>query len=383
MKRFLTVLLSLLLLTGTASAVTLPPASDPPAAASPAPDGQDATTTPEEPVSPAEEEPSPAEAPGTVTASPDGAPSPETTPSTELTLSPEQKFKTLLIWSGAVLLFLIAVLTFIALLRKRRNRRRKNGTMKLRNAEPGGIRAVNLQGLGGRENQQDSFGVTDVKDSQYGVFAVVADGMGGGADGAEVSGLVVSHMLEAFRSGAETTEPPALLLRMVSEAQSKARSFISQRGDAVSGSTLVAAVVKSGELYFVSVGDSRICLLRGGAAVQLNREHIFASELDEKAARGVITLEAARNDPQRASLTSFIGTRDRLQTDGNANPIQLVPGDRLLLMTDGVFGTVTERELTEAATLPNVYEAAAEIERVIIAKRKPNQDNFTAVILEV
>lgn len=365
LKRVLAALFALLLLSGAVFAAS-PPSEDSPTPGvsvellPSADDSGIVTITPSEAV-PSETEPTPD------AASP-AAPAQTDTP-------PERKIPPWALWGGAGLLGVAAFTVIFLLLRKRG----KGG--KMGDNVPGGIRAVNIQGVGDRENQQDSFGITDVTDTR--LFAVVADGMGGGANGAEVSSIVTSHMLAGFRSSDDAQNPAELLLKMVMEAQSKTRSFITKKGDAVSGSTLVAAILKNGELYFISVGDSRIYLLRGGTMIQLNREHVFASELDERAARGEITPHAARNDPQRGSLTSYIGIKDRLQTDGNSKPIALAPGDRLLLMTDGVFGTLSEQELTVLAGTPNIYEAGTRIEQAIIAKRKPNQDNFTAVILGV
>jgi serine/threonine protein phosphatase PrpC len=272
----------------------------------------------------------------------------------------------------------------IVVVKKRGGNETASVTAAQRSAEPAGIQAANIQGVGSRESQQDSFGVTDITNTRRGVFAVVADGMGGAANGAEISRIVTSHMLRAFQSAqSEANDPAALLLRMVSGAQDEARAYIERQGNQTSGSTVVAVIVKEGGFHFISVGDSRVCLLRGGALVQLNREHTCASELDERAARGEISLEAARNDPQRGALTSYIGLEGQLQIDSNHKPIPILSGDRLLLMSDGVFGTLTDAELAEAAGTVNVYEAGAAIERAVLAKQRPNQDNFTAILLEL
>jgi len=272
---------------------------------------------------------------------------------------------------GAALLIIVLIVAILIV--KKRAKRMKNVY---------GITVANIQVIGSRDYQQDSFGVTNVSDTAKGVLAVVADGMGGTVSGGEISKIVTSHMLQAFQASAPGPDPSVFLLRMTNEAQSLARSFIvEQLGNEVSGSTLVAAAVLNGGLYFVSVGDSRVCLLRNGALIQLNREHTCASQLDERAARGEISFEEARNDPQRNALTSYIGVDGPLQIDNNQQPINLIKNDRILLMSDGVFGTLDEGTLTKAAMMENVFEAGAAIEYAVKAVGKPHQDNYTAILL--
>ena len=304
-----------------------------------------------------------------------------------------------LLWGGVGLAVVVLAVVVAILLLRRRAAKSRPGPDPLPELEPKpkpepesktvmvaelkGIRAANLQGIGARKNQQDSFGVTDVADTSRGVLAVVADGVGGTSHGAEISRMVTSHLLQSFQTYQPSQGAPGeFLLRVAHEAQRKVRSFLLGQGGIAGGSTLVAAFIKDRGLYFLSVGDSRVCLLRSNSLVQLNREHTYAAHLDEKAARGEITTASARGDKQRNSLTSYMGIEEQLQIDSNLKPIPLISGDRVLLMTDGVFGSITEAELTAAAGRPDIFEAAASIERAVVNRRKPNQDNFTAILLE-
>ena len=144
---------------------------------------------------------------------------------------------------------------------------------------------------------------------------------------------------------------------------------------------MTAVWILGDRLHFLSVGDSRICLIRGGALTILNREHVYGTELDEKAARGEISLEEARSDPQRKSLTSYIGTDPLKKIDRSVHGMTLLPGDKVLLMSDGVFGTLTEQEILRAAQ-GDAQVMAEGLQGMILAKRRPGQDNFTAVILQ-
>jgi len=249
--------------------------------------------------------------------------------------------------------------------------RRKTGVI----AQAGGIQIANIQGVGQRENQQDSFAVTDVHDFGRGVCAVVADGIGGAAYGAEISRIVTSHLIGVFQSSATAAyDPGPLLTKMVLSAQNEARGFIKQNGNQIGGSTVVAAIVKNGGLNFASVGDSRVCLLRGGGIIQLNREHVCGTQEET-------TITATRSEQQRGSLTSFIGLDGSLQIDCNVNPIRLIQGDRLILMSDGVFGVLSDEEIVETAGMPEIQMAGTMLEQHVKAKADPYQDNYTAIIM--
>lgn len=247
------------------------------------------------------------------------------------------------------------------------------------------LRIGNAHHIGARENQQDSFGISDISDSalcmEKGVLAVVADGMGGLANGAQISATVTSVMLKYFEAQRAGADCPEELLAMLGHANDEVNRFLNSGAHEQSGSTVVAALIKGNALHFISVGDSRICLVRGGSLIPINREHTYASELDEKAARGEISPTQARSDPQRRALTSYIGMGRLEKIDRSLRPIPLQHGDRILLMTDGVFGTLTEQEILDTVKL-DAYEAAPALEGAVLGKKKPGQDNFTAVILQ-
>ena len=243
----------------------------------------------------------------------------------------------------------------------------------------------NLHHIGARESQQDSFGVSDFTDAALyqhkGLLAVVADGMGGLSDGATISGMITSSLLQNFASTGLSQDPALELLSMVSQANREVNQYLAGN-TGKSGSTVVAVWIRGSQLYFISVGDSRIYLLRNGALTQLNREHTYGAELDELAAMGKISLEEARSDGQRHALTSFIGMGELEHIDRSMHPLHLSPGDKVLLMSDGVFGTVPDEEIARLAGPADALTAAQNLENAVLAAQKPGQDNFTAIVVE-
>jgi protein phosphatase len=241
----------------------------------------------------------------------------------------------------------------------------------------------NTHHMGARESQQDSFRISDVSNpllyERKGVFAVVADGMGGMEDGAEISNVATRSMLQYFNEVEFSGNFGLDLLNMLFVANENVCRFMEGRSGK-GGSTAVAAVIHHGRLYWSSVGDSRVYLCRSGACIQLNREHVYGAELDAKAAAGDISWTESACDPGRGALTAYLGMGKLELTDYSARPVQLVTGDRILLMSDGVFGALSDEEISSAMS-EETQKSAEILQQKIFEKRLPAQDNFTAVIL--
>lgn len=241
-----------------------------------------------------------------------------------------------------------------------------------------------LHSIGRRSGQQDSFAVSDVEDEnlcrEKGVIAIVADGMGGLSDGDKISSMVTLSIFRHFHERPIVGTAGDVLLQMLREANEEVNRFLGGK-QGKCGSTLVAGIVRDRKCYWISVGDSHIYLYRGGSLMQLNREHVYGADLDAKAANGEISREEAMRDPQRGALTSYIGMGRLEKVDRNLTPLTLQAGDRLLFMTDGVFGTLSEKQIAEAMRYP-VEESVRLMDEAIRAVGKSNQDNYTAVILE-
>ena len=235
-----------------------------------------------------------------------------------------------------------------------------------------------LHNIGARPYQEDAFGTNRLDD---GILAVVADGMGGLSGGDKVSQKIVQMMLgysDKLRPGVMD----GVLDRMVYGTNEAVNAMLGPDGLYKSGSTLLAVLVRQNRFNWITVGDSHIYYYHAGRLTRLNEEHTRGRELLQKAARGEITYEEARNDPRKNGLTSFIGMGKLKYVDRSLESLPLFSGDRILLMSDGVFNAVPDETIAAVlAKCPDVKVAAAELERLVIQRGNPRQDNFTAVIL--
>ena len=256
-----------------------------------------------------------------------------------------------------------------------------NATVELPRPQGPALRVGNVQGVGARERQEDSFAVCNVSDPEAleraGLFAVVADGMGGMDSGNEASEAAVEAMVQLFRSLLEEGDIP----RQLREGALAVSDGIFQRFQGRSGTTVVAVRVLGDTPHWLSVGDSAIFLKRGECVFQLNREHtclndLYLRELHQEP----IQRERAEQDEDARRLTAFVGM-DRLnQVDQSLRPWRLQPGDVVLLCSDGISGVLTVPELKEAMSVPP-DEGCRLLETMVAEKALPAQDNYTGVLI--
>lgn len=255
----------------------------------------------------------------------------------------------------------------------------------IKTAEGLGLHIGKIHSMGRRDNQQDSFAYSDVENEavikEKGILLIVADGMGGLANGAEVSSLIAVSMLQYFDHFMKGDNMAEELKNMVLYANDEVNKYLGEEQLGKCGSTLVATLVKNHQIYWISVGDSSIFLCHDSHIERINPLHNYAQDLKEMVLRGEISEEEAATHPKRATLTSFIGAGTITHISQNEEPIMLSSGDRLILASDGVFGTVSTEEMEDMMHY-DVEEAALKLKYLIESKNKRKQDNYTAIIME-
>ncbi len=243
------------------------------------------------------------------------------------------------------------------------------------------VQVVTLQGVGARENQQDSLAASDPERySEQGVLLCVADGMGGLRNGGMISRTAVTTVMSKF-AALDKTDPERMLAALVQSATSAVNMVLSPDYGS-GGTTLVIGYAKDGVFYYAAVGDSRICLCRDGKLIHLNRPHVFEDELLLRYINGEISYDSARNYEKRGALTSYLGMGKLKYADIPAYHIPIRAGDRIVLMSDGVFNTLSDEEIAGIVEGP-CKSAPAMLNREIEKKHTRFQDNYSVVILAV
>lgn len=242
---------------------------------------------------------------------------------------------------------------------------------------------ANLQGLGTRERQEDSFAFANALDvtemRRKGLLAIVADGMGGLNNGKLVSDACVKSIVTGFSEmDRDSSLPRQLRDCMFSTSEQLYAQF---RGDG--GTTLVGALIFQENLHWISVGDSYIYLKRGHGLYRLNREQNFRTQTYLELIRnGNLDSTEADQDPDGPRLSEFLGRDTLTDIDQSLRPLPLENGDRLLLCSDGVAGGLSEAVISACLEAERPDEACRRLETEIKALEWVHQDNYTALVIQ-
>ena len=244
--------------------------------------------------------------------------------------------------------------------------------------------------LGTRSSQQDSIGYAISE--KYGVcYAVLADGMGGLRHGKEVSSLLVQSSMNRFhmceRNEYDFSPIPTGIISDLNNEVLRLLEGLEGSG----GSTYIGVYIDNREMFFASVGDSKLYLIGGeGSYRRLNIDHNFGRDLDELVKEGKISQEEAQNNGQRNALTSYMGAEDIRLVHYNDRAIELDKGDIVILMSDGVTscekGTIERHNRMLRRFIPkgkSIEAGMEELRNSVIARQKKNQDNFSAIAIRI
>lgn len=255
-----------------------------------------------------------------------------------------------------------------------------------------------------RTQNQDALGCTvlnirdDIgRDQPLGIF-LVADGMGGEAAGEIASRIgariataelvrqllvptVAMPALEPFSpdytTGSISVETLAQALAIAVDAANRQVRALAATLQESTGTTLTAIVVAGGRAVLAHLGDSRAYLLRNGTLVQLTKDHSLLARLTELD-------HPLLNDPSfgmpRNYLYRSLGQEDEAPPDMMEFPV--VPGDRLLLCSDGLWDELDDATLQRSLTsTDDPVECANHLVR--LANASGGHDNSTVVVVFV
>ncbi len=220
-----------------------------------------------------------------------------------------------------------------------------------------------------RANNQDS-GFAD------GHLLVVADGVGGATSGDIASAVTVQAMR---RIG--PTDDGELMLEALAGSIHRANVRLGElidddaRLDGM-GTTVTAMLFDGEQVALAHVGDSRAYLLRDGELSQLSHDHTFVQTLVDE---GRISASEARTHPHRNLIMKVLDGKHESEPDLTMH--QLLPGDRLLLCSDGLTAGVEDDKLTEVLAEGTPDWVALELVHLAIAGG--SQDNVTVVVADV
>jgi PPM family protein phosphatase len=233
-----------------------------------------------------------------------------------------------------------------------------------------------LSRKGGREKNEDRMGYCYTRDS--GLFAL-ADGMGGHPEGEVASQLALQTLSAMFQREAKTElqDPLRFLQDAIMAGHQQLLRYATERALMdTPRTTVVACLLQGNAAYWAHCGDSRLYLVRGDKLVARTRDHSY-SELQDTMAQ-VVPMGDRVN---RNVLFTCLGSPGKPVVD-TAGPLQVLPGDRVLLCSDGLWGTLDDATITDVLTKKPISEAVPDLVERALKAGGERCDNVTVLAVE-
>lgn len=247
-------------------------------------------------------------------------------------------------------------------------------------AEPGQITAHLTTDTGlVREHNEDYIACREPVDSQdlaqNGWIYLVADGVGGADAGEVASHFASERMIAHFVENSEEPDWGRRLLDAMQAANSDLRQLVAERNNnSRMATTMVTAVLQENQVFIGNVGDSRAYHWRNGLIQQITRDQSLVAKLLEE---GAITAAEAESHPRKNVILYSLGSENKPKID--LFTLTLLPGDIVLLCSDGLTRHVADREINDILGQKPPDEATDLLTQM--ARQRGGEDNISVVVI--
>ena len=226
---------------------------------------------------------------------------------------------------------------------------------------------------GGRKNNEDRMGYCYTRES--GLF-VLADGMGGHPEGEVAAQLALQTISALYQRVARPIieDPAEFLANALTAAHQQIIRYASEKGMLdTPRTTLVACILQGSGATWVHCGDSRLYVVRDGALLTRTRDHSYLEQQNS----GLIKLERVN----RNILFTCLGSPAKPVFD-IAGPVVLQQGDKLLLCSDGLWGSLSDAEIVRHLAGKAVSDAVPDLVESALKAGGEQSDNVTVLAME-
>jgi protein phosphatase len=214
---------------------------------------------------------------------------------------------------------------------------------------------------------------------------LVADGMGGQQAGEEASRMAVEIIPRAVGRRLTSEESDEKRVQAaVRESVAEANHEILGSSGTVPecsnmGTTIVLALFRHEKVFITGIGDSRAYRLRDGRIEQLTEDHSLADALVKA---GTISREELPNHKFKNILYLYLGSKDAGGGPEEVRVLDVRPGDRFLLASDGLTGVVNDERIAGMlGTIDDPQRAAKALKDLALAS--DSRDNITCLVIHV
>lgn len=238
---------------------------------------------------------------------------------------------------------------------------------------------------GAREDQQDAvfYSVSDDV-----TVIILCDGMGGMQFGAAAANAAVETMKHQMAIKPDfRSDVPSFFAQAIPVLDASILNLADNYPDSCkAGTTIVCAVIVRGELFWLSIGDSRLYILRDKEMVCATRDHNYLFTLDYLLKEGRIERAFYEEEKQKKgdALTSYLGMGGIGFYDISQSGFALREGDVILVTTDGLYKALSDEEICVILqTQADAQSTADKILSAVCAKQIAGQDNTSFVVVKM
>ncbi|MBC8053297.1 MAG: serine/threonine-protein phosphatase [Sphingobacteriaceae bacterium] len=232
-----------------------------------------------------------------------------------------------------------------------------------------------------RDNNEDAFIAKKVMDNKF-IIACAIDGVGGYSGGEIAAEIARESIFENF------ARPSGDLIAAMKSSFILANQKIfneklqnKEHGKMACVLTLAVVDVENNQFHYAHVGDTRLYLLRDSSLVKVSKDHSFVGFLEDS---GRIDEDAAMKHLKRNEINKALGFGTDIETQDDyieTGSSPFLPGDLLLLCSDGLTDMVNKDDITSILISNNSLEEKAK-QLVALANKNGGKDNITVVLVQ-
>lgn len=231
-----------------------------------------------------------------------------------------------------------------------------------------------------RSNNEDTF-IAQRLTSQL-ILASVIDGVGG-YNGGEVASAIAREQMQDYLGDNRGEAIPAMIesFKLANNAITAKKQEVKELDGMACVATMALVDIQNNLFYYAHVGDTRLYLLRDTTLVKISKDHSFVGFLEDS---GRLTEKEAMDHPKRNEINKALGFTNQIDADESfieTGQSPFLPGDMLLLCSDGLTDMVNKGDITDIITQKiSLQEKATRL--IHLANKNGGHDNVTVVLVQ-
>lgn len=229
--------------------------------------------------------------------------------------------------------------------------------------------------IGGRKVNQDRMGYSFTRDA---LLLVLADGMGGHLRGEMAATIAMQTLASMFQQQANpyVKKPERFLEDAFFAAHREIHRYKAIHNlPETPRTTITACLIQHNNAIWAHCGDSRLYWMRNGQILARTRDH---SRLETLISQGKVDPSERATHPDRNKLFNCLGAPN-LPIVEISRRASMMPGDILLLCSDGLWSTMPDHVLAQRLQDQTIMRAIPELLKEAVAIAGKQADNATAL----